>query len=168
MRRWLFVLLVLAACGGTIDDAPVSSSLTSLDPATAETVVVPRQLADLDLVTLDVAGRTLLLAVADDALERATGLMFISDLDDLDGMVFVYGSDTTTTFHMENTLIALDIAFFAADGALVSKTTMTPCLTDDCPDYQATGRYRYAIEVPAGEFDRLDASSRLDVTPLAD
>lgn len=168
MRRWIVLLLVLAACGGTGAEAPSSGSSSSPESSsvTIGTLVVPRQLADLDLVTLEVDGRPLLLAVADDTLERSTGLMFISDLDDLDGMVFVYRSDTTTPFHMENTLIPLDIAFFTADGTFVSKTTMTPCLTDDCPNYEAEDRYRYAVEVPAGGFDALDASSRLDVTPL--
>ena len=94
--------------------------------------------------------------------------MFITDLDDLDGMVFVYRSDTTTTFHMENTLIPLDIAFFGADGSFVSKTTMEPCLVEDCPRYAADGRYRYSIEVPAGNFDWVGDDTSLEVGPLVD
>ncbi len=94
--------------------------------------------------------------------------MFITDLDDLDGMVFVYRSSTSTPFHMENTLIPLDIAFFAADGSFVSKTMMEPCVVEDCPRYSAAGRYRYAIEVPAGGFERVGPTTMLDVTPLLD
>lgn len=167
MRRWLALMVVVTACGGTGQTA-TTITLAPFSTPTAVDLVVPRQLEELDVTALDVGGRRLVLAVADTPLERATGLMFITELDDLDGMLFVYRSDTDTPFHMENTLIPLDIAFFTADGELVSKTTMEPCVSDDCPDYRAEGRYRYAIEVPAGEFDRLDASSRLDVVPPAD
>lgn len=167
MRRWIALMVFVAACGGAGETA---TTVASADPSvrTAPGPVVPRQLEDLDVVTLDLGTRRLVVAVADTFTERSVGLMFITDLDDLDGMVFVYGSDTTTPFHMENTFIPLDIAFFTADGVFVSKTTMEPCPSDDCPDYEAEDRYRYAIEVPAGQFGWLDASSRLDVSPLAD
>lgn len=167
MRRWIALLMLVAACGGATVDATGTTAPPG-DTEPVSEVVVPRQLEGLGVLRLDVGGRELVVALADNAVERATGLMFVTDLDDLDGMVFWYGSDTSTLFHMENTLIPLDIAFFAADGSFVSKTTMTPCTTDDCPTYAAEGRYRYAIEVPAGAFDWVDASTRLDVTPLAD
>ena len=157
-------MLVVTACGSTADGSTTTSTATSTDaPAEA---VVPRQLEDLDLATLQVGDREMLVSVADTPAARSTGLMFITELDDLDGMVFVYQADTTTLFHMLNTLIPLDIAFFGADGLLVSKTSMVPCETDTCPKYPSEGPYRYAIEAPAGAFDWVDSSTVLDVEPL--
>jgi uncharacterized membrane protein (UPF0127 family) len=166
MRRWLVVLVLVVACGG--DAAGVATTTTAAPEQTAAPeLVVPRQLEGLEVVTLDIGGRPHVVAVARTATHRSTGLMFITDLDDLDGMVFVYRSDTATTFHMENTLIPLDIAFFASDGTFVSKATMTPCISDECPDYESGGRYRYAIEVPAGDFDWVGPDTVLNVTPLS-
>jgi uncharacterized membrane protein (UPF0127 family) len=164
MRRRLALLFVLTACGSA--GVPSTAPTTTVATEPGSEIVVPRQIEDLGVVRLDLDDRELLLAVADEPVERTTGLMFITDLDDLDGMVFVYRSDTTVTFHMENTLIPLDIAFFGADGSFVSKTTMEPCEVADCPRYRAEGRYRYAIEVPAGDFDWVDSTTGLDVDPL--
>jgi uncharacterized membrane protein (UPF0127 family) len=99
-----------------------------------------------------VGGDTWNVAVADDAGERSRGLMGVTDLGDLDGMLFVFAGDTETAFWMKDTLIPLDVAFFAADGELVDLLHMVPCASDPCPTYQAAAAYRYALEVPAGGF----------------
>lgn len=101
------------------------------------------------------------MAVADDASERAQGLMGVEDLGDVHGMLFVFPGDTTAGFWMKGTLLALDIAFFASDGSLVDLVEMTPCTADPCPTYLAAGPYRYALEVPAGGFAGLEGL-RLD------
>lgn len=168
MRRLVVLVSVIAACGGSGAPDPTAIDPASSDaPTTVLGLVVPGQLEGLAVTSLTVGERELVVAVADTSALRSVGLMFISDLDDLDGMVFVYPSDTDTTFHMENTLIPLDIAWFAADGSFVSKTTMAPCDSDDCPSYAAEARYRYAIEVPAGGFDWIDETSVLDVAALS-
>jgi uncharacterized protein len=100
-------------------------------------------------------------AVADDAGERAQGLKGVERLGDLRGMLFVFPEDTSAGFWMKGTPLALDIAFFAADGSLVGVLSMTPCPGEDCPIYQPAGAYRYALEVPAGGFAGL-ANLRFD------
>ena len=81
--------------------------------------------------------------------------MNVSDLLDLDGMLFVFDSDTASGFWMKNTLIGLDIAFFASDGSFVDRLTMEPCSSDPCPVYRPSGPYRYAVEVAAGDLASL-------------
>ncbi len=103
-------------------------------------------------------------AVAYDAAERARGLMGVVDLGELRGMLFVFPADGRAAFWMKDTLLALDVAFFAADGSLVDLLEMAPCAADPCPVYQPAGPYRYALEAPAGGFSgiedlRLDPSS---------
>lgn len=120
------------------------------------------------MTTLDVGDTRLLVAIADTRETRGLGLMFVTELGDLDGMVFVFDGDTSSRFFMLNTLIPLDIAFFDASGRLVSTETMVPCVTETCPRYRAAGRYRYAIEVPAGDFASLAEDAVLDVTALTD
>ncbi len=89
-------------------------------------------------------------AVADTGELRRQGLMGVTDLGSLDGMLFVFGSDTTGGFWMKDTLLPLDIAFFAADGSFVDGFVMEPCTTPSCPSYRPSGAYRYAVEMPAG------------------
>ncbi len=89
-------------------------------------------------------------AVADDAAERARGLMGVADLGGLRGMLFLFPADGIAAFWMKDTVLALDAAFFAADGSLVDLLEMTPCEADPCPVYQPSGPYRYVLEVPAG------------------
>ncbi len=56
---------------------------------------------------------------------------------------------------MKDTLIPLDIAFFAEDGSLVDLLSMVPCTEEACPWYYPSGPYRSAIEVEKGGFEGL-------------
>ena len=94
--------------------------------------------------------------MADTPALRSRGLMGVTDLGDIDGMLFRWPSDVESGFWMKDTLIPLDIAFFAADGSLVDLLSMVPCEADPCPSYRPSGPYRSALEVEAGGFDHLD------------
>ncbi len=103
------------------------------------------------------------MAVADTPTLRQLGLMNVQNLGTLDGMIFVYGEEIQVNHWMKDTLIPLDIAYFDADGVLVSSTTMTPCLEDNCPTYPAEGPSFYAVEVAAGVFDDLAENAQLEL-----
>ena len=66
------------------------------------------------------------------------------------GMLFVFDHEAPLTFWMKNTLIPLDIIYFAHDGSFVSSTTMVPCTGDPCTIYPSRAPASYALEVPAG------------------
>ena len=126
---------------------------------------VPDQLAAFGVDVIEINTRPLFVAIADTRSLRTQGLMNVEDLGTLDGMLFVFSNDTSTEFHMEDTMMPLDIAFFAADGTLVSVTQMTPCLGDPCRDYRADGHYRYAFEARQGDLIDLPVDSVLTIDP---
>ncbi len=96
--------------------------------------------------------RCLRVVIADEVDERVQGLRGVSDLENYDGMLFVFGEDSSSSFTMADTLISLDIGWYDANGDPVDRTVMQPCPANeiDCPSYMARGRYRYALETEAG------------------
>lgn len=108
-------------------------------------------LGAVEVITVTVDDVEAIVAVASTTEVRSRGLRGVTDLGDLDGMIFVWGGETvTSTFTMADTLIDLDIFFFDAKGRFVDGFTMTPCTTRNCPPYAAAGPFAYAIEVPVG------------------
>jgi uncharacterized membrane protein (UPF0127 family) len=82
--------------------------------------------------------------------QRSRGLMHRLKAP-ADGMLFVFPGDTTSGFWMKNTLVPLAIVFFDRQGKQVRRLAMTPCRRDPCPVYSPERRYRFALELPAGD-----------------
>ncbi len=132
---------------------PAPSTTTTAASATTAAPLeprVPEQLAGLELVVVTLDDAPLLVAIADTPALRRSGLMLVEDLEDLDGMLFIFEEDTSSGFWMKNTLLPLDIAFFDVDGRFVDGFAMEPCTADPCPSYFPSGSYRYALEVGEG------------------
>lgn len=166
MNRWVGVLVVVGAVVSSCGSVPSGAPTQSLNPdrvsAPAASVASPTPtsqlsdiLADFPTEWIGLAGRDLLVAVAGTPADRRQGLMEVDDLGDLDGMLFVFPTDTTSGFWMKNTLIPLDIAFFGVDGRVVDSFTMQPCKSDPCEVYDVAGPYRFALEMPAGSMPTL-------------
>jgi uncharacterized membrane protein (UPF0127 family) len=102
-----------------------------------------------------VLGWCVLLADAPELRER--GLMEVTELGGYAGMLFVWDADSASSFYMRNTRVPLSIAWFDADGELVSDADMEPCPdeVENCPNYPAAGPYRFALEVPQNNLAEL-------------
>src|SRR5690606_4176146 len=95
--------------------------------------------------------------IADDIEQQRIGLMERDHLPEDEGMIFVYDEPRDGGFYMFRTRIPLDIAFYDADGRIVSIHTMTPCTSPAasfCETYGPEGLYLGALEVNAGYFAR--------------
>ncbi len=147
----LAVMIAAAACTQVSDDSTTSTSTE---------IVLPPTLIDFDVQTVRVGDRTLLLAIADNPSLRRQGLQFVSDLEDLDGMLFFWRHDGDA-FWMKDTLIALDIVWFNEDGTYKDRASMVPCTEDPCVTYSpADGLdFRFAIEANPGDLDFINEST---------
>jgi uncharacterized membrane protein (UPF0127 family) len=135
MRLAPVLLLVAVACGS------------------AEEASDPNASAALSIGTDD-GTVSLVVQVADTPTERQTGLMGREGLSPYDGMAFVWEEPLVTTFWMKDTLIPLSIAFWDADGRIISILDMDPCTEDPCPSYGPGEPFVGAVEVARGTFER--------------
>ncbi|SOC43701.1 DUF192 domain-containing protein [Ureibacillus acetophenoni] len=92
--------------------------------------------------------------VADTQEEREKGLMFVEQLPENEGMLFVFSRKVYGGFWMKNTLIPLSIAFLDSDGEILKILDMEPCKGNECPTYDPKLSYHYAIEVNLGWFNK--------------
>ncbi len=91
--------------------------------------------------------------VADDAAERAQGLMNVPEMATLQGMLFVYDAPQPVSFWMRNTLIPLDMVFAGADGTITAiHENAVPLDETPIPGGDAV---QYVLEVNGGLTGRL-------------
>jgi hypothetical protein len=109
---------------------------------------------------VQVGDRMLLLAIADSPSLRSQGFQGVTDLEDLDGMLFFWRHDGDV-FWMKNTRIPLDIVWFNEDGTYKDRASMVPCTQDPCQTYAPADGFdfRYAIEANSGDLDWIDEST---------
>ena len=145
MKKLLVVLGVPLALAGSSCDGTETSYSQSPSPSfdTATTIIDTGD--EVVLVETE---------VADSDAERSKGLMYRKNLDEDEGMLFVFFEENTGGFWMKNTLIPLSIAFFDDDGKIVSIMDMDPCRKEPCKVYDPGVPYWGALEVNQGAFER--------------
>jgi hypothetical protein len=127
---------------------PLSIAFVVLAVAAASAgAATPRESA---VATLTLDGRPLHPELALTSESRAVGLMHRRRAP-VDGMLFVFSESTSGGFWMKNTLVPLTIVFFDASGKRVRRMAMVPCREDPCPIYDPGRRYRFALELRAGD-----------------
>jgi uncharacterized protein len=79
----------------------------------------------LQIATPDARLHTFKIWIADDNERRARGLMFVKELAQDEGMLFVYEQPQPIGMWMKNTFISLDMLFVAADGRVLNVAEKT-------------------------------------------
>lgn len=97
----------------------IGSYLYSERPSAADgtAMMLPVDPAPLVAVT-DGGERKFTIEIADDAAERAAGLMYRKTMADDHGMLFVYDFTQPVGFWMKNTPMPLDLVFISEDGRI--------------------------------------------------
>ena len=107
----------------------------------------------LKMLTIQAGAKTLAVRVkAADNPERHAGGFQCATPEEIQRnlILFDFGEEIATQFHMRNVPAALDIAFIKADGHIFSILRMEPSPTRL---YGPMGTFRYALEARAGFYD---------------
>jgi uncharacterized membrane protein (UPF0127 family) len=120
---------------------------------------------DLPKVTLKAGMHLIHAQVASTPEQRATGLMFRSEMPANEGMLFVFEESAGQCFWMKNTLLPLTAAFVADDGTIVNLADMKPRTLDS---HCSAKPVRYVLEMHQGWFSKrgIQAGSRLGGPPF--
>ena len=120
---------------------------------------------NLPQVTLKAGMHLIHAQVASSFDQRATGLMFRTDMPANEGMLFVFEEPAGQCFWMKNTLLPLTAAFVADDGTIVNLADMKPQTLDShCSEKPV----RYVLEMNQGWFAKrgLKAGTKLGGAPF--
>ncbi len=90
--------------------------------------------------------------IADNDFDRELGLMFRKSMEENQGMLFIFPTDTTQDFWMRNTYIPLDMIFVNSKDRIVTIQHATKTLSDQT--YASTAPAMYVIEVSLGFTDK--------------
>ena len=85
--------------------------------------------------------------IADDNEKRTKGLMFRENLEENDGMLFIFDNEEEQTFWMKNTVIPLDMIFINKNFKIVDIQNAVPCKEDPCVLYKSAKPIQYVLEV---------------------
>jgi uncharacterized membrane protein (UPF0127 family) len=155
MRMPVLILVLLSLALAGCDGGSAVGGSTETPRAAANTAAGDATTAGLRTVTIYASSGEKVkvgVEIADDASERALGLMHRTALAEGHGMLFVFPSEDKLSFWMKDTLIPLSIAFIDSEGRIVDLQDMKP-LDDDPPSYVSTKPARYALEVNQGFFE---------------
>lgn len=140
-------LVGLVACGSRGEDPrPVAQDAGTFPPD------LPRP--TFDTASIKVGDVALTVEIADSADERAYGCMFIPELRDDRGMLFLFPSSEPRSFWMRNTRIALDIAYLSESGRIVTLRRNAQPFDERSGAYASTAPARFVLEVAGGWFER--------------
>ncbi len=134
-------------------------------PAPVETAASKRTypLGSLKTTPIKIGKHEWTVWVMDDEDKRREGLMYAKpdDLPEGKGMLFVFPESKQRSFWMENTEVALDIAYFGADRRLLNVQRGVPF---DESSLQSDGPAQYVLEVKEGTFDKLGIKKGAELT----
>jgi uncharacterized membrane protein (UPF0127 family) len=129
--------VVLTACndngngnsGGNQAANPPQAVQTNQAPSQPENLPPPPsagQPQSLPTIDLHIDNAVLHTEIASTGQERETGLMYVTQMPDNDGMIFLMPGVGPATFWMKNTLIPLSVAFIDSNGVILDIHDMQP------------------------------------------
>ena len=119
----------------------------------------------LETATIRVGDVSLVVEVADEKAERATGMMFRDRLGPDEAMLFVFPRPDNLAFHAKNCAVDLDLAFLRADGT-IAQTERLEAYNEEAVFSREP--VQFVLEAPAGWLEAHGAAAGTQVEIPAD
>lgn len=156
MRTISFLLLLfwplVAGCQDQV--APSSTAVASVPPSDG---LPPRAASGdpqpkLPTVKLWIGTNEITAEIASKIHEIQTGMMWRTNMAEMEGMLFVFREPQSVSFYMRNTLLPLSCAYVDAQGTVLELHDMKP--RDETPIPSASDEVQYVLEMNQGWFGR--------------
>lgn len=164
----LTIAMTLLLWGSAVHPAPAAGPSPTMAPTPNPAVKYER-----GRLTISQNGRKVVVDVeiAETDKARSQGLMFRRSLPENAGMLFVFEEESSWGFWMKNTLIPLSIGFIDSKWQLLQILDMKVApdpVNGPFETYTPEVRYRYALEVSQGFFQRhgITPGARLELVIL--
>lgn len=95
--------------------------------------------------------------------ERQKGLMGRENLNDDEGMLFVFEEEKEHDFWMKNMIISLDMIWIDSDGKVVHVEKQVPPCEENCIIYSSSIPAKYVLELNSGSAKRLSIENGIEI-----
>jgi len=132
------------------------SSSNSVVPTNASTrSTIPTTPGQYNRSEVLIGGLKVHADLADTPKKQANGLMGRSQLNDSEGMLFVFSREQYLIFWTKNMSIPIDIVFVTSDMKIINiYKSVLPCANDPCKLYASSKPAKYTLELSAGFCER--------------
>lgn len=144
----------LVGCNETNRNSVASTALTSPAPPALESGLpwFPHAQTNLQRMKIYVGAAELDAALALQPLERQTGMMWRTNMDENEAMLFPFPAPHRASFYMKNTRVPLSAAYIDPEGAIVEIHDLQPL--EEKPARAGSDNIQYVLEVKQGWFQR--------------
>jgi len=145
----LALVLFFTACNGA-DAGQGTAQSTPAPAAVAQPKGTPQP--KLPTVKLWVGTNQVTAEIASTHQQIQTGMMFRTNMAEMEGMIFVFPQPNQVAFYMRNTLIPLSCAYIDPDGTILETFEMQPLNETAIPS--KSHQVQFVLEMKQGWFDR--------------
>lgn len=153
-RRTHLLQSLIAVLAALLWSALASPTTTAAESADSRQLDRIFDRSSLQIATPDARLHKFDVWIADDEQRRARGLMFVKQMDEHAGMLFIYPQAQTIAMWMKNTNIPLDMLFVRADGRVERVVANTKPMS--LKTIESGGPVLAVIELNAGTAGKLN------------
>jgi len=152
MKKIFIISLIFLFFGCTKNSETLKTQTMIKSEIELKKEVVTEAESPLNKTTVKIGEQTFNVQIAKTIEARHKGLMYVTEMPDNEGMLFIFETTKYHRFWMKNTYIPLDIIWISEDKKVIDIQTVEPCKTEHCPNYVPADMAKYVLEVNAGIF----------------
>ncbi len=149
MKRFSVLLLACVCALLTACPKPPASPGAS---ASADPTESGQPQPKLPTLKLWLGAHEMVTEIARTPTEHQVGMMWRTNMAEMEGMIFIFDQPGYRAFWMRNTLVPLDIAYIAPDGTLLEVHAAQP--RNETPLPSDSDRVQFVLETNQGWFQR--------------